>query len=81
MPYLYDGTLDREDIIEFIFRFRSYDLSTFVPHVLIKGQMQTIMPWTMYAGMDTTDLAAVYKYIHTLPPIQSRVAKSVNSGK
>ncbi|MFZ4523050.1 MAG: hypothetical protein ACOYNC_15170 [Bacteroidales bacterium] len=63
----------------FIFRFKSYDLSTFKPPVLQKGEMQSIMPWTMYAGMDTTDLTAIYRYLHSLKPVSNKVAK-VKSG-
>jgi len=38
--------------------------------------MQSIMPWTMYAGMDTTDLTAMYRYLHSLKPMVNRVAKT-----
>jgi mono/diheme cytochrome c family protein len=60
----------------FIFRFKAYDLSTYTPPVLQKGDMQSIMPWTMYAGMDTTDLVAIYKYLHTLPPVKNQVTRT-----
>ncbi len=59
----------------FIFRFKSYDLATFNPPLLKKGEMQTIMPWTMYAGMDTIDLVAMYKYLHNLAPVKNTVSK------
>ncbi|MCX6304566.1 MAG: cytochrome C [Bacteroidetes bacterium] len=59
----------------FIFRFRSYDLSTYKPPVLQKGEIQSIMPWTMYAGMDTTDLVAIYKYLHSLKAVKNKVGK------
>jgi hypothetical protein len=60
----------------FLFRFKAYDLSSFKPPVLQKGEMQSIMPWTMYAGMDTTDLTAVYQYLHSLTPVRNKVAKT-----
>ena len=60
----------------FIFRFKSYDLATFKAPVLQKGEMQSIMPWTMYAGMDTTDLTAIYKYLYNLKPVANKVAKT-----
>jgi hypothetical protein len=60
----------------FIARFKAYDPSTYNPPVLQKGEMQSIMPWTMYAGMDTTDLRAVYKYLHSLPPVVNKVNKT-----
>jgi mono/diheme cytochrome c family protein len=60
----------------FIFRFKTYDLSTFKLPTLQKGEMQSIMPWTMYAGMDTTDLTAIYRYLYSLKPVSNRVAKT-----
>ena len=60
----------------FIFRFKTYDLSTFKPPLLQKGEMQSIMPWTMYAGMDSTDLTAIYRYLHSLKPVKNKVAKT-----
>ena len=59
----------------FIFRFKTYNLATYNPPVLKTGELQSIMPWTMYAGMDTTDLTAVYKYLRTLPPVSHLVKK------
>ena len=60
----------------FILRFMSYALSTFKPAVLQKGEMQSIMPWTMYAGMETGDLAAIYQYLHSLTPVKNKVLKT-----
>jgi mono/diheme cytochrome c family protein len=60
----------------FIFRFKTYDLSSFNPPVIHKGDLQSIMPWTMYAGMDTTDLTAMYKYLHSLKPESNKVIKT-----
>ncbi len=34
---------------------------------------QSIMPWTMYAGMTEDDLGAIYDYLRTVPPIRNRV--------
>jgi mono/diheme cytochrome c family protein len=59
----------------FIFRFKAYDLATFTPPLINKGEMQSIMPWTMYAGMDTTDLVAIYRYLHSLKPAKNNIIK------
>lgn len=40
---------------------------------LTPGEMQTPMPWVMYAGMDSTDLYAIYTYIHSLKPVKNKV--------
>jgi len=38
-----------------------------------------LMPWTMYAKMDTADLASIYNYLKSLPPIENNVVKSKSS--
>jgi hypothetical protein len=59
----------------FINRFHAYDLLLNAPIVLSKGDMQTIMPWTMYAGLTETDLGAIYSYLQSLNPVKKRVVK------
>ncbi|HTN37590.1 MAG TPA: c-type cytochrome [Arachidicoccus sp.] len=34
------------------------------------GDKNTVMPWSMYSGMDTTDLQAIYAYLHSIKPIR-----------
>ncbi len=60
----------------FIHVFKSYDLSSYVPAKIEKGDINTLMPWTMFAKMDTVDLVAIYQYLKSLPAIESTVAKS-----
>jgi mono/diheme cytochrome c family protein len=64
----------------FIFRFKSYDQATFKPPVLHPGDLQSIMPWTMYAGMDTTDLTAIYRYLFSLKPVKNKINKTKQAG-
>ena len=59
----------------FVRMFRSYADSGYVAPKVKPGQMQTVMPWTMYGGMDTTDLGAIYAYLHSLKPVSNRVAQ------
>ncbi|MCO6484791.1 MAG: hypothetical protein J5I41_03330 [Saprospiraceae bacterium] len=59
----------------FVQRFKSYNDSTIIHRKLAKGEFQSIMPWTMYAGMDTTDLEAIYAYLRTVPPVHQEVVK------
>lgn len=40
-----------------------------------KGAYITVMPWTMYAKMDTVDLVAIYNYLKSLPPIENTIVK------
>jgi cytochrome c553 len=65
----------------FINVFKSYDLTTFVPSKVEKGDLNTLMPWTMYAKMDTTDLVAIYNYLKSLPPAENNVTKVKPSSK
>jgi hypothetical protein len=61
---------------KFIHVFKSYDLTTYVPVKVEKGDLNTVMPWTMYAKMDSVDLAAIYYYLRSLQAIESTVVKS-----
>ena len=38
-----------------------------------ENEVNTIMPWTMYAKMDSTDLRAIYHYLMSLDPIHNKV--------
>ena len=66
------GNWTREDFTK---RFKAYDLSTYVPPVVNKGDLMTIMPWTMYAGMDSADLSSVYQALKVLKPINNKVVR------
>lgn len=61
----------------FVARFKAYELPTYVPPTLTKGEMQSIMPWTMYAGMETTDLRAIWHYLHSIPPVKNAIHKTM----
>lgn len=59
---------------EFVAYFKAFDLTNgYVPPTIKPGDFNTIMPWTMYAGMDETDLAAIYVYLSSLEPFNNRV--------
>jgi|SRR5690554_411232 len=58
----------------FVARFKAYDMENgYQPPVVKPGEFNTIMPWTMYAGMDETDLSAIYTYLQSLEPIENKV--------
>ena len=65
---------------EFIARFKAYKDSANTP-ALIKDQLNTPMPWVMYAGMDTSDLRSIYAYLRTLKPISNKVDHFVLASK
>lgn len=61
----------------FVDRFKAYAPGTFkpVPVDAAKGEMQTVMPWTMYANMTEEDLGAIYDYLKTLPAVENPVER------
>ena len=60
----------------FLNRFKAYDLTTYVPPAVTKNDFMTLMPWTMYAGMTTSDLVSVFRYLQTLPAMENKVEKT-----
>jgi cytochrome c2 len=64
---------------DFVKRFKSYSDSTYVPSKVTKGAFNTVMPWTMYSGMKTEDLKAIYAYLKTIQPIHNNVEKFVSN--
>lgn len=66
------GKMSRED---FIMRFKGFDPVVYNARKLGRNEMATIMPWTMYAGMDSKDLGAIYAYLHSLPAKKNVVVK------
>jgi cytochrome c2 len=59
----------------FVKRFKIYRDSTFVLPSVASGEFNTIMPWTMYAGMEEDDLKAIFAYLQTLTPMKNQVSK------
>lgn len=66
------GTWDLE---RFVSRFKMYDDSTLRVMTVDVGSPQTLMPWTMYAGMKVEDLTAIFTYLQSLKPIKNEVIK------
>ncbi len=57
----------------FIQRFKSFEGKEKQAAKLNPGDLQTPMPWYLYAGMKANDLAAIYAYLRTVKPINNRV--------
>ena len=57
----------------FINKFKSFEDKTKLQKYTSPKDFQSIMPWNMYAGMDTFDLKAIYAYLGTLKPIKNKV--------
>jgi mono/diheme cytochrome c family protein len=61
----------------FVGRFKEYADSSSSHIPVAKGNENTVMPWTMYAGMTEEDLGAIYNYLRTVPPKKNQVERFV----
>lgn len=59
----------------FVARFKAYADSSYVTPDVAPGEFNTIMPWTMYAGMTEQDLKSIYAYLKTVKPVTNAVTK------
>lgn len=59
----------------FVSRFASYRDSANAHRVVSPGELQTIMPWTMYGTMTDSDLSKIYAYMQTLQPKKHVIVK------
>lgn len=57
----------------FIARFKAYSGQENGIPVVQAGEFNSIMPWTMYAGMREQDLGAIYDYLRTVKPNENKV--------
>jgi len=60
---------------EFVERFKSMDPIKYPPFETKPEEFNTIMPWTMYSGMNDEDLGAIYEYLRTVSPVKNAVVK------
>lgn len=63
------GKWSAEDFVE---RFKAYKNYDSLP-LMAANEVNTIMPWYMFSGMEESDLIAIYKYLQSLKPIQNKV--------
>jgi mono/diheme cytochrome c family protein len=57
----------------FVARFQAFRPEQNKPAPVADGAFNTIMPWTMYAGMTDEDLGAIYAYLRTVKPVAHEV--------
>jgi cytochrome c553 len=57
---------------QFLERFKAYT-DTANLRILKADEQNTVMPWPMYSGMDSSDLRSIYRYLRTLKPIKNEV--------
>lgn len=58
----------------FVKRFQLYVAPDYQSPKVGEG-MNTPMPWTMYGGMKTSDLEAIYAYLMTVKPLKNQVVR------
>ena len=59
----------------FVRRFKMYGNPAVTGTRVGKDEFNTIMPWTVYAGMTEPDLKAVYAYLMSVAPVRHRVER------
>jgi mono/diheme cytochrome c family protein len=62
----------------FVARFKMYAQKGYKPAQLKPGDLNTPMPWSMYAGINTEDLEALYDYLKSIKPIKNQVVRFEN---
>lgn len=70
------GTWDEQ---AFLARFKAYSEDHYQAQPVKPGEFNSIMPWTMYAGMEEQDLKAIFAYLKTLKPIKNEVVRFTSS--
>jgi mono/diheme cytochrome c family protein len=65
----------------FIQKFKIYTDSSYQSETIKAGEFNSWMPWTMYAGMERDDLAAIFAYLKSLPPRKNAVVKFTSAKK
>lgn len=60
---------------QFIDKFKGFEVPNHNVLSEAEQRQNTVMPWTLFAGMTREDLSAIYAYLRTLPPVVSRINK------
>lgn len=60
---------------QFVTRFKLFADTAINNQSVAKGGFNTVMPWKLYSGMDTSDLRSIYAYLKSLKPSHHPVEK------
>ncbi len=69
------GRWTKED---FLNRFKQYENNVIY---LNPGELNTPMPWSLFAGMNEQDLSAIYNYLKSIPPVHHKIENINKSNK
>ena len=64
----------------FIGRFKMHTDSTGLAKKVAPAEFQSIMPWTMYGGMDSLDLRAIFTFLKSQEAVDNPVVKVSKAG-
>jgi mono/diheme cytochrome c family protein len=59
----------------FLGKFKFYRDSAARNKAVSPNEFNSVMPWTMYAGMTDGDLKSIYRYLTTVDPVEHKVEK------
>jgi mono/diheme cytochrome c family protein len=59
----------------FINRFKAYDPALHELAAVKNGEFNSVMPWSMYAGMTEGDLASIYHFLQSVTPVSNQVVR------
>jgi hypothetical protein len=59
----------------FVDRFKMYTNTGNQIVKVAKGDLETVMPWALYANMTAEDLEAIYFYLRTIKPVNNTVTR------
>ncbi len=60
---------------QFVAKFKLFADSAVNNQLAPKGTFNSVMPWKIYSGMDTSDLRAIYAYLRTVKPVHRKIEK------
>ncbi|MBK8492948.1 MAG: c-type cytochrome [Saprospirales bacterium] len=64
---------------QFVSRFKLYSDSNYVAPKVSHGGFQTVMPWYTFSNMTEEDLEAIFQYLKTVAPVETRIEKFTSS--
>ena len=62
---------------QFVNTFKKFDIPTDSLQNVLPNHYNTVMPWTFFAGMQTSDLRSIYQYLRTIHPVKHHVVRFI----
>lgn len=68
-----DTGIGKWSVDQFVSRFKLFADSSYIVPSVLPGEFNTLMPWSMYSHMKDEDLKAIYAFLKTVKPINSKI--------